>query len=99
MHLHDLETGLEGALRSRGEVGLHLLDAGGVERLRYQPTLVDGLRAGRDDGPGPVAARDVGLVKRTVAVVGPLHARLRTRMGELDAGRSALGLHEPGDLG
>ena len=99
VQLHDLEAGLQGAPGGGGEVRLHLIDAGGVERLRDQPALVDGLGACGHDGPGSVAAGEVGLVQGTVAVVGALHAGLRTRVGELDARYRTLRLHEGRDAG
>ncbi len=54
---------------------------------RRDPALVERLLGRRDGAPGLVAAVEVGLRQRAVAVPGPRHARLAPGVRELEGGR------------
>jgi len=65
-----------------------------LERARRDPSLVERRFGGRDGAPRRLAAVEIGLRERPVAVPGPRHARLPSRVGKLDGRHGALIFYE-----
>ena len=85
MDLEDLEARGERAAYRVAVGREHRLEVALPERARRDPARIDRLLGGRDGGPGLVAALEVGLAKRSVAVPRPRHARLAPGVCELQS--------------
>src|ERR687895_1900809 len=75
----------------------HDLEIALLEAARLDPFVADRRIAGRDDLPGLVAALEVSLRERPVAIPRTRHAALAAGVRELERRDRALALHEAGD--
>ena len=74
--------------------GEHRLEVALAERARRDPARVDRLVGGRDDAPRLVAAVEIGLRERGIAVPRTRDAGLAPGVRELQRRYRALGPHE-----
>src|SRR4029079_9404701 len=94
MHFQDFKTGRERSLGGFTPARLHVADIAYAEFVPHQPAGVHCNRARRDDAPGLLSARAVGVVDRTIAMPGPLHGSLAAGMSKLNGRYCAIGLDE-----
>src|SRR6185295_11805472 len=94
MHFQDFKTGRERSLGGFTPARLHAADVVYAQFVRHQPAGIHCNRARRDNAPGLLSARAVGVVDRTIAMPGPLHGSLAAGMSELDGRYCAIGLDE-----